>query len=114
MTSSSALMLLYNQIHVRSQQRELGWSDIGGCRRRTRFVIEGREPVNRFSSVVAMIGTAIHKQIQEVLEALGMPAEWEVEYAGIKGHFDRYEAEFSRLVDTKTISSRYLERTKSE
>jgi hypothetical protein len=112
MTSTSALMLLHNQIHVRSQQRELGWSDIGGCRRRARYVLDGYEPVNQVSSVVAMIGTAVHKQIQAVLEALGLPAEWEVEYAGIKGHFDRYEEEFHRLVDTKTISSRYLESLK--
>lgn len=112
MTSTSALLLLYNQIHVRSQQRELGWSDIGGCRRRARYIIDGYEPVNQVSSVVAMIGTAIHKQVQTTLEALGMPAEWEVEYAGVKGHFDRYEEEFHRLVDTKTVSSRYLESLK--
>lgn len=112
MTSTSALLLLYNQIHVRSQQRELGWSDIGGCRRRARYIIDGYEPVNKVSSVVAMIGTAIHRQLSATLEALGMAAEWEVEYAGVKGHFDRYEEEFHRLVDTKTVSSRFLESLK--
>lgn len=112
MTSSSALLLLGNQLKVRSQQREIGWSDIGGCRRRARYVLDGYEPVNKVSSVIAMIGTAIHKQIQEVLDALGMPAEWEVEYAGVKGHFDRYETEFSRIVDVKTVTSRFLESLK--
>lgn len=112
MTSSSALLLLYDQIKERSRQEDIGWSDMGGCRRRLRYKMDGYEPMNKVSSVVAMMGTAIHKQIQTVLEALDMPAEWEVEFADIKGHFDRYEEEFHRLVDTKTVSSRYLESIK--
>lgn len=112
MTSTSALLLLSNQLNARSSQPGIGMSDIGGCRRRTRYKLEGYEPVNAVSSVVAMIGSAIHERVQKVLDALGEPAEWEVEYAGIKGHFDRYEAEFSRVVDVKTISVRYLESLK--
>lgn len=112
MTSTSALLLLADRLRARSQQREIGWSDIGGCRRRTRYKIDGYEPVNQVSSVVAMIGTAVHEQLKQVLEALDMPAEWEVEYAGIKGHFDRYEAEHRRVVDTKTTTSRWLESIK--
>lgn len=112
MTSTSALLLLHRQLDARAHQGEIGWSDIGGCRRRARYIMDGYEPVNKVSSVVAMIGTAIHNQLKVVCEALGMPAEWEVEYAGIKGHFDRYEKEFSRLVDPKTTTSRHLESVK--
>lgn len=112
MTSTSALLLLSNQIDARAQQREIGWSDIGGCRRRARYILDGYEPVNKVSSVIAMIGKAIHAQLKEVLDALGMPAEWEIFYAGIRGHFDRYETEFSRLCDTKTVTSRFLESLK--
>lgn len=112
MTSTSALMLLYDQVREERHNDGITWSSIGGCRRRARYIIDGYAPVNKVSSVIAMIGTAVHEQIKTVLEALGQPAEWEVEYAGIKGHFDRYEAEFSRLVDTKTITSRYLESLK--
>lgn len=112
MTSTSALLLLADQLRARSAQREIGWSDIGGCRRRTRYKIDGYEPVNRMSSVTAMIGTAVHEQLKTVLDALGMPAEWEVEYADIKGHFDRYEPEHRRVVDTKTTTSRWLESIK--
>lgn len=112
MTSTSALMLLYDQVREPHETDDITWSSVGGCRRRARYIMDGYEPVNKVSSVIAMIGTAVHEQLKTVLEALGQPAEWEVEYAGIKGHFDRYEAEFSRIVDTKTITSRYLESLK--
>lgn len=105
-------MLLYDQVRAERDNDGITWSAIGGCRRRARYIIDGYQPVNKVSSVIAMIGTAVHEQLKTVLEALGLPAEWEVEYAGIKGHFDRYEAEFNRLVDTKTVTSRYMESLK--
>jgi len=112
MTSTSALLLLSDRLRTRARQKSLGMSDIGGCRRRARYKLDGYEPVNEMSSVVAVIGTAIHEQLKKVLDELGLPAEWEVEYAGLTGHFDRFEAEFMRVVDTKTVTSRWMESIK--
>lgn len=96
----------------RSKQREIGMSDLGSCRRRVGYKLAGTAPVNQSGSVQAVMGSAIHDMVADVLKDTKGPAdlvEHEVRFAGVLGHLDRYEAKARKVVDTKTTSSRWLE-----
>jgi len=115
MTSTSALLLLADRFRERSKQRAPGMSELGTCRRKIGYKLAGVEPVNQVGSVQAVMGSAIHDTIADAVRRLDRPGdlvEEEVEYAGIKGHLDRYEAADQRLVDVKTTSARWLEHIK--
>lgn len=115
MTTTSALLLLADQQRPRTLQREIGMSDLGSCRRRTGYKLASTEPVNPVGSVQAVMGSAIHDMVAGILAKIAKPGdlvEHETEFAGIKGHVDRYEAETQTVVDTKTTSSRWLEHIK--
>ena len=118
--TTADLLLLWDQKRPRSQQREIGMSELGGCRRKVGYRLAGTEPSNIGSSVQAVMGTAIHAAVETVfreLQADGViPAEdlieHEVSFAGILGHVDRYTAATATVEDTKTTSSRWLEHIK--
>lgn len=115
MTSTSALLLLADQFRERSQQRALGMSELGSCRRKVGYKLAGVQPVNQVGSVQAVMGSAIHDAIADVLRRLDRPGdliEHEVEFAGLIGHLDRYESHDQRVVDCKTTSARWLEHIK--
>lgn len=115
--TTAELLLLWDQQRARSQQREIGWSEVGGCRRRAGYRLAGTEPTNPGSSVQAVMGTAIHSAVQDVLREYAEPGdlvEEEVRFAGILGHYDRYEAATATLIDVKTTSSRWLKTVKVE
>jgi CRISPR/Cas system-associated exonuclease Cas4 (RecB family) len=112
MPSTSALLLLADQRRPRSQQRAIGVSDLGGCRKRAGYKLSGAEPTDASGSVQAVMGSAIHDAVANVLQEMNLPGylvEREVRFAGIVGHLDRYEADTKTLVDVKTTSSRWLE-----
>ena len=113
MTSTSELLLEWTRRSPRSQQREIGMSELGSCRRKVGYRLAGQTPTNAGGSVQAAMGGAIHDAIHKILLELGTPgvtAETEVTFAGIKGHYDRVEDDI--LVDVKTTSSRWLEHIK--
>jgi CRISPR/Cas system-associated exonuclease Cas4 (RecB family) len=113
MPSTSELLLEWDRRKPRSQQQELGMSEIGGCRRRAGDRLAGVAPSNPSGSVQAAMGSAIHQAVAEILETLGLDGvvhEKEVHFAGIIGHFDRVEDE--TVIDVKTTSSRWLEHIK--
>lgn len=115
MTTTAALLLLADRSRPRSQQREIGMSDLGSCRRRVGYKLAGTKPVNEVGSVQAVMGSAIHDMIADVLAQVAKPGdlvEHEVTFAGIVGHLDRYEADRQTVCDTKTTSSRWLEHIK--
>lgn len=115
MTSTSALLLLADQLRERSQQVALGMSELGTCRRRAGYKLMRIPPVNRVGSVQAVMGTAIHDAVADAVRRVGKPGdlvERGVGYAGLKGRLDRYESEEQRVVDTKTCSSRWMEHIK--
>lgn len=112
MTSTSALILLGDQLRARERGGELTISGVGGCRKRAGFQLHGYEPDNEQNSVVAAIGSATHQVVNDAVTALNRPGdltEVEVRYAGLVGHIDRYEAADQRAVDVKTTSGRWLE-----
>lgn len=115
MSSTAELLLLADRQRPRAAQREIGMSDLGACRRRTGYKMAGFDPVNEVGSVQAVMGSAIHDMVADILRSIAQPGdlvEHEVRYAGILGHLDRYEAETQTVVDTKTTSSRWLEHIK--
>lgn len=113
MPTTTDLLLEWDRRKPRSQQRELGMSELGGCRRRAGYRLAGTVPSNPSGSVQAAMGSAIHQVIAEILEDLGLDGvvhEKEVRFAGIVGHFDRVEDEI--IIDVKTTSSRWLDHIK--
>lgn len=113
MPTTTELLLIWDRKKPRSQQRELGMSELGACRRRVGYRLAGIAPSNPAGSVQAAMGSAIHQVVAEILEDLGLDGvvhEKEVNAFGLKGHFDRVEDDV--LVDVKTTSSRWLEHIK--
>lgn len=118
--TTADLLLRWDQRRPRSQQAEVGMSELGGCRRQVGYRLAGTPPTNVSSSVQAVLGTAIHAAVESVFrelqEAGEIPAEdlveHRVEFAGIPGTVDRYDAANATVEDTKTTSSRWLEHIK--
>jgi CRISPR/Cas system-associated exonuclease Cas4 (RecB family) len=113
--TTAHLLLEWDRRRPRSRQRELGWSELGGCRRRAGYKLAGVEPTNPGGSVQAVLGTSIHDAVQQVLNEIAATddlIEHAVSFAGIPGHLDRYEADTCSLVDVKTTSSNWLEHIK--
>ncbi|MGH3377919.1 MAG: hypothetical protein ACRDP6_24615 [Actinoallomurus sp.] len=116
--TTASLLLEWDRLRPRSQQAEMGWSELGDCRRRAGYRLAGVQPTNQGGSVQAVMGTVVHEAVATVLRDLQaqslIPAdaliEHEVRFASILGHLDLYiEPE---VTDTKTTSSRWLEKLK--
>lgn len=118
--TTADLLLEWDHRRPRSKQTEFGMSELGDCRRRAGYRLAGVQPSNAGGSIQAVMGTAVHEAVAQVLKELQadglIPAEdlieYEVTFAGIKGHFDRYEPAAARLTDTKTTNSRWLAKLK--
>lgn len=110
--TTADLLLEWDRTRPRSRQRELGWSEVGGCKRRAGYRLAGTEPSNAGGSVQAVLGTAIHDAVQQRLNETAAPGdlvEYEVVFANVVGHLDRYEAHDETLVDVKTTTDRWLQ-----
>jgi CRISPR/Cas system-associated exonuclease Cas4 (RecB family) len=118
--TTAELLLEWDQTRPRSQQRTIGMSEVGGCRRRAGYRLAGTEPTNTSGSVQAVMGTAVHSAVEQIhrqMQADGrIPAEdlveHEVRFAGVLGHLDRWCAADATLIDTKTTSDRWLHHIK--
>jgi CRISPR/Cas system-associated exonuclease Cas4 (RecB family) len=97
----------------RSQQVDIGPSEVGLCRRKTWYRLRGQEATNaapyRWS---AFMGTAIHTGIEDAIAALdpeGLDLVTEIEVTGVHngtrivGHVDLYVPEHALVLDWKTI-----------
>lgn len=108
--TTAVLMLEHDRGRARSLQRELGWSDVGVCRKRAGYWLAGVEPTDPGGSLPAVLGSVIHEGAAKARAAARPHAliEYEVRYAGILGHLDWYED--GELGDLKTTSQRNLDR----
>lgn len=92
----------------RSLQREVGPSEIGGCRRKVWHRLQGTTPVNvKTLGAAAFMGTAIHEKIEQRLRDIAddrYMIEVEVEFGGLKGHVDVYDTVDREVIDWKTIT----------
>ena len=93
---------------ARSQQVQIGPSELGGCRKKIWLKLNGQQRVNHDTlSLAAIMGTAIHTHLYEIFKAqdpheLRFLLEHEFEFEGIKGHVDMYDSENAEVIDWKT------------
>src|SRR5258706_177138 len=102
----------WDDARMRSQQRDVGVSDLVGCRSELGFILRGDEPSDDRDNWRAVAGTALHSwlsnlRLYETAET-GEKAsfEMEVSYRSLTGHVD--EVNFSRgeVTDYKFPSKR--------
>ena len=98
----------------RSKQTQVGPSELGGCRRKVWYRINGREATNDNElKLAAIMGTAIHAEIEKSISVLDPKGEkylveTEVEYNGMKAHIDLYIPETGDVIDWKTVKVKNL------
>jgi hypothetical protein len=96
------------------QQTQVGPSEIGGCRRKVWYRLNDQPETNfALKKLAAIMGTAIHSEIEKAIEAVDPNGEkyWvetEVEYDGIKAHIDLFIPETGSVVDWKTVKVKNL------
>lgn len=99
---------------LRSNQVEVGPSEIGGCRRKVWLKLQDAKQTNPNTLRLASImGTAIHDYIEKSFYAEDPFAERyllenEFEFDGIKGHVDMYDIEKMEVIDWKTTKKTNL------
>jgi hypothetical protein len=101
----------YNDNSARSQQTQIGASEIGFCRQRTAYRVKEQEPTDRRSMWAASVGTAIHAWAAEALKA-SFP-EWIIEDVAVTatlpsgntilGHPDIIIPSWNACLDIKTV-----------
>jgi len=99
---------------ARSQQKQVGPSEIGGCRRKTWLRINGYESTNPNTlRLAAIMGTAIHSYIEQAFEKQDpfqerYLLEVEVAVGDVMGHVDMYDKEKHEVIDWKTTKKSNL------
>lgn len=107
--STAELLLEADWKRPRSQQKGMGISDLGGCRRQAGYKLHHYPPEKPSGSVQAVIGTAVHDKADIELMAMRdagiIPPDSvineEVWFAGLRGHPDLYVDGILR--DIKTV-----------
>ena len=99
---------------ARSQQVQIGPSELGGCRRKVYYRLHDQHETNgNEMKLAAIMGTAIHSAIEQAIE-LADPTgekyvvEQEVEYGDMKAHIDLWIPESGDVVDWKTVKKANL------
>ena len=98
----------------RSQQTEVGPSEIGGCRRKVWYRLNAQPHTNENQSkLAAIMGTAIHTAIEEAIGALDPEGkeylvETEVSFGDMKAHVDLYVPSTGAVIDWKTSKVKNL------
>ena len=101
----------YDKGRERSQQTEIGVSQIGGCRRQVWLQLQGTEKTNPTLKLPSLMGTAIHTMIEKAITDYSFgeyELEEEVEFEGLKGHIDFYSPTDYAVADWKTVKSSKL------
>ena len=98
----------------RSTQKQVGPSELGGCRRKVWYRLNDQPETNENElKLAAIMGTAIHAEIEKAL-GIADPTgkkyqvETEVEYGGMKAHIDLWIPETGDVVDWKTVKVKNL------
>lgn len=98
----------------RSNQLEVGPSELGSCKRQMFYKLNGQGITNPNTfKMASILGTAIHTHIQEVIDALDpngtrFLTEMEMKTDEIKGHIDLYDTETKEVIDWKTTTKKNL------
>jgi len=97
----------------RSQQKDIGPSAIGDCRRRVFMQITNAPKINETDSLAAIMGTFIHSGIAEAIKredpfSDNFLIEQEFAIEGLRGHVDLYIKDKKQVVDWKTTKVKSL------
>ena len=94
----------------RSIQTEIGPSELGGCRRKVWYKLNGQQKTNGGElKLAAIMGTAIHDTIEKALSNnKEVMLEQTVEHNGMKAHVDLYIPGTGDVVDWKTVKLKNL------
>lgn len=94
----------------RSKQKQIGPSELGGCRRKVWYKLNDQPETNGGElKLAAIMGTAIHAAIEKALSKnKDILIETEVEYSGMKAHIDLFIPESGDVVDWKTTKVKNL------
>ncbi len=94
----------------RSTQVQIGPSELGGCRRKVWYRLNGQPETNDNElKLAAIMGTAIHAAIENALaEKEGVLLEQTVEYGDMKAHVDCYIPSTGDVIDWKTVKNKNL------
>jgi hypothetical protein len=99
---------------ARSKQTQVGPSELGGCRKKVWYRLNGQEITNENElKLAAIMGTAIHAEIEKAISVADPKGEkyWvetSVEYNGMKAHIDLYIPETGDVIDWKTVKVKNL------
>ena len=103
----------YNDTRERSMQTEIGVSQIGGCRAQVWLQLQATPKTNSTLKLPALMGTAIHKMIEEALVKENAWDDYLIEqefsYHELKGHIDLYVPSVGAVVDWKTTKLKNLD-----
>lgn len=94
----------------RSNQAEIGPSELGGCRRKVWYRLQNQPRTNGGElKLAAIMGTAIHSAIELALAGNNsIVLEQTVEYNGMKAHVDAFVPETGDVIDWKTVKAKNL------
>ena len=99
---------------ARSQQVQIGPSELGGCRRKVYYRLHDQHETNgNEMKLAAIMGTAIHAAIENAIQHADPKGEkyiveQEVEYGDMKAHIDLWIPETGDVVDWKTVKKNNL------
>jgi CRISPR/Cas system-associated exonuclease Cas4 (RecB family) len=103
---------------ARSLQKEIGVSQIGGCRKSVWLQIQGTPKENETLRLSSMMGTAIHTMIEKALAEDDWDGDYELErevtWDGLMGHIDLWIPKVGAVVDWKTTTKSKLAKFPSE
>jgi len=105
MTPDEVRDLLLTRRTARDMQKQVGPSEIGGCRRKVWHRLQGTPITNPDTyRLASSLGTAIHTWIEDLLaDDDRFLLETAVERDGIRGHIDCFDLERGMVIDWKTI-----------
>ena len=94
----------------RSNQVQIGPSELGGCRRKVWYRLNDQPETNDAElKLAAIMGTAIHSAIESAFAGdNSIVLEQTVEYNGMKAHVDAFVPETGDVIDWKTVKAKNL------
>ena len=94
----------------RSNQVQIGPSELGGCRRKVWYRLNDQPETNDAElKLAAIMGTAIHSAIESAFAGdNSIVLEQTVEFNGMKAHVDAFVPETGDVIDWKTVKAKNL------
>ena len=94
----------------RSNQVQIGPSELGGCRRKVWYRLNNQPETNDAElKLAAIMGTAIHSAIESAFAGNNsILLETTVEYNGMKAHVDAFLPDTGDVIDWKTVKAKNL------